>query len=64
MNRRGFLGAILATGCAPAICRAEWLMKGRVLVPEAMDTAIIVGYWVGDPKYKPVPIYRRVWTRG
>jgi len=27
MNRRGFLGAILATACAPAIVRADALMR-------------------------------------
>ncbi len=31
MNRRGFLGAILATGVAPAFVRAESLM--RIVVP-------------------------------
>jgi hypothetical protein len=32
MNRRGFLGAILACGAAPAIVRAESLMK--IYVPQ------------------------------
>lgn len=31
MNRRGFLGVILTTGCAPAIVRVESLMK--IVVP-------------------------------
>jgi hypothetical protein len=31
MNRRGFLGTILALGCAPAIVRAHSLMPVRVL---------------------------------
>ena len=30
MNRRGFLGSILAAGVAPFICRAESLMACRV----------------------------------
>lgn len=36
MNRRGFLGAILAAASAPAIVRAESLMPTRsgILVPE------------------------------
>lgn len=36
MNRRGFLGAILAAAAAPAIVRAESLMPTRsgILVPE------------------------------
>ena len=32
MNRRGFLSALLAAGAAPAIVRAESLMK--IVVPE------------------------------
>lgn len=32
MNRRGFLSTMLAAHAAPAICKAEWMMKGRVLV--------------------------------
>lgn len=40
MDRRGFLGAILAAGCAPAIVRAESLMRtfvrhdSGILMPE------------------------------
>lgn len=34
MNRRSFIGAILAAGIAPAIARADWLMKGSgIIVP-------------------------------
>jgi len=40
MNRRGFLGAILAAGCAPAIVRADALMRivprDAVLLPESL----------------------------
>jgi hypothetical protein len=32
MDRRGFLGAILAAACAPAIVRASSLMPGRAIV--------------------------------
>lgn len=37
MNRRGFLGSILALGAAPAIVRADSLMR---IVP--MDAAILL----------------------
>lgn len=37
MNRRGFLGSILALGAAPAIVRADSLMR---VIP--LDTEIIV----------------------
>jgi len=33
MNRRGFLGTILAGCVAPAVVKAEWLMPTRVLLP-------------------------------
>jgi hypothetical protein len=44
MNRRGFLAGILAAGTAPAIVRAESLMKifvpkQEILLPSAMDIA-------------------------
>lgn len=44
MNRRGFLGAILAAGCAPAIVRAESLMRVRqldsgILIPDMSFTS-------------------------
>jgi len=35
MDRRGFLGAILAAGCAPAIVRASSLMK--IVVPTTVE---------------------------
>lgn len=36
MNRRGFIGSILALSAAPAIVRAESLMKiGRIFAPQA-----------------------------
>lgn len=38
MNRRGFLGAILALSAAPAIVRADSLMKIRGLEPEWFDS--------------------------
>lgn len=42
MNRRGFLGAILAAGAAPAIIRAESLMRVTgIIVP---TTAEVVTY--------------------
>lgn len=52
MNRRGFLGAILACGVAPAIVRAESLMK--IYVPQQKiilrDLSAYSLYWVGfDP---------------
>ena len=40
MNRRGFLGSILALGCAPAIVRASSLMPVRPLfVTAGFETA-------------------------
>ena len=38
MNRRGFLGSILALGAAPAIARADSLMR---IIPR--ETAVLVG---------------------
>lgn len=50
MNRRGFLGAILAAGVAPAIVRASSLMvvHNRIVVPEwgpinLYDEAALIG---------------------
>lgn len=44
MNRRGFLSAILATACAPAIVRAESLMRcSGIVVPTLGDVAAING---------------------
>jgi len=37
MNRRGFLGAILAAGVAPAVVRSESLMQ--IWMPPALETA-------------------------
>ena len=44
MNRRGFLGTILALGAAPAICRASSLMvlpTRRLVVAQTIDPAAI-----------------------
>lgn len=50
MNRRGFLGAILAAGVAPAIVRAANIMPvflrrevGGLLVPEVSGMALMQG---------------------
>lgn len=44
MNRRSFLSAILATACAPAIVRAESLMKcSGIVVPTLGEVAAING---------------------
>lgn len=45
MNRRGFLGAILAAGVAPAIVRVESLMRlPSVIIPtDAEITAVVSG---------------------
>lgn len=53
MNRRGFLGSILALGAAPAIVRADSLMKLALLRPpllgvRALDNATH-GILVSDP---------------
>lgn len=42
MNRRGFLGAILAAGCAPAIVRAESLMRCTgIVLPTLAETLVV-----------------------
>jgi hypothetical protein len=50
MNRRGFLGAILAAASAPAIVRAESLMK--IMVPKkeiiTLSSEIILSYPIDD----------------
>lgn len=45
MNRRGFLGAILAAGSAPAIIKIENAM--RLWVPRAPSTLVTLRYGVG-----------------
>jgi hypothetical protein len=44
MNRRGFLGSVLAMAVAPAIVRAESLMPVRQLAPSG--PAAILDYWL------------------
>lgn len=45
MNRRGFLGAILAAGCAPAIVRAQSLMRCTgIVMPTLAETITVSGY--------------------
>jgi len=44
MNRRGFLGAILAASAAPAIVRAESLMRvSGIVMPKWAQTAKVTG---------------------
>lgn len=44
MNRRGFLGAILAAGCAPAIVRASSLMKvSGIIIPTTAEVIAVNG---------------------
>lgn len=44
MNRRGFLGAILAAGVAPAIIRGGILMPVRqIAIPTTTEIAAITG---------------------
>lgn len=50
MNRRGFLGSILAACAAPAIVRADALMK---IVPR---NTIPWEVWEAGPEVGPVPI--------
>jgi hypothetical protein len=51
MDRRGFMGAILAAGMAPAIVRAESLMRCRsIVLPTIEETlAVVVGFDEGRP---------------
>ena len=52
MNRRGFLGSILALGVAPAIVRADSLMR---VVPREM-VMLTAGWdlgWSGRPSFTP-----------
>jgi len=51
MNRRGFLGAILAAGVAPAIVRAESLMK--IVVPR--QELILPGMFACFPRPLSAP---------
>lgn len=51
MDRRGFLGAILATGIAPAVCKADWLMRGSGLLVASQEIVLRPGginYVIGD----------------
>ena len=50
MNRRGFLGSILALGAAPAIVRADSLMR---IVP--LDTSVLFGAY--DVVIDAGPVY-------
>lgn len=52
MNRRGFLSSILIAGCAPAIVRAESLMKcnglivptGNIWLPTHIEWLVVEEY--------------------
>jgi hypothetical protein len=64
MNRRGFLSAILATATAPAIVRAESLMKiavpeKKILVPN-QDLIWPIAGW----NYEPGQIDYQDWYMG
>lgn len=50
MNRRGFMGSILALGAAPAIVRADSLMR---IVPKAADVLLF---------RRPIPLNRDAWV--
>lgn len=47
MNRRGFLGAMLAAGVAPAIVRASSLMKVSGIVIPTTEEVMAIGGWGG-----------------
>jgi hypothetical protein len=54
MDRRGFIGAILATACAPAIVRAESLMRIRpIVMPTLSETFLITGIAGGEVSIHP-----------
>jgi hypothetical protein len=57
MNRRGFLGSILAAAAAPAIVRADSLMR---IVPTA--TTILEAGMVGEAAL--IAAIRKVWEAG
>ncbi len=50
MNRRGFLGAILALGAAPAIVRAESLMRIKPVLLPGDDFQYFPGLGVALPR--------------
>lgn len=56
ITRRGFLGAILASGTAPAVVKAQILMPvKKIILPNQEDT-VIPGAWVianGRAVYRP-----------
>lgn len=51
MNRRGFLGAILAAAVAPAIVRADALMRivprATTIIPAAEELVVMPGLYRG-----------------
>jgi len=42
MNRRGFIGSILAIGAAPAIVRASSLMRVQGIIVPSLDEVVAV----------------------
>lgn len=57
MNRRSFMSAILATACAPAIVRADSLM--RIVSREQL---VLVTQYFGDPFTGPMFAYQEyIW---
>lgn len=57
MNRRGFLGAILAAGVAPAAIGSGILMPVRLVEPVGIPTLVVQQF--GDP-YVSRPMYEIV----
>lgn len=59
MNRRGFLGAILATACAPAIVRGGILMPVRQIALPTDEEVFAVSATYGNTLLSPEIIARR-----
>jgi len=51
MNRRGFLGSIIAVASAPAIVRASSLMPGKVWTPQTFKATERFGRSYVDPAF-------------
>lgn len=56
MDRRGFLGAMLAAGVAPAVVRAESLMRLRPIVFPSLAESLEINMISGNPLLTPTSI--------
>lgn len=57
LTRRSFLKGILAVGIAPAICKAEYLMRGSgILVPREAGDIVIPVLEITVPGYVEPPV--------